>query len=153
MRGRVIGLGLLGLGAFLLAAAVALPAVLVPSMVRLPLDQKADVVVTDDHATYIDLSKLAETQGPVTAHLRVQARLAGGTGDQMVAAEAVYSSERALLVEPVSGKIVRSVEKPVIVLRGPDGTEGAHVLAATLGPDAAALKKSAADAADTRDQI
>jgi hypothetical protein len=269
MRGRVIGLGLLGLGAFLLAAAVALPAVLVPSMVRLPLDQKADVVVTDDHATYLDLSKLAETQGPVTAHLLVQgdpaardatadvavwhsgttitdakrelivepsevvncldrrtaaavacddasqkidgltltfpfdtqkqdyplwngnvgkavtarftgedsvdgvavyrfeqsvpetvikktdvpAHLAGGTGDAMVSAEAVYSSERTILVEPVSGKIVSSVEKPVIVLRASDGAEGAHVLQATLGPDAAALKKAAADAADTRGQI
>jgi Porin PorA len=269
MRGRVIGLGLLGLGAFLLAAAVALPAVLVPSMVRLPLDQKADVVVTDPHGTYLDLSKLAETQGPVTAHLLVQgdptarsastdvavwhsgttitdskrelivepsevvncldrrtaaavacdeasqkidgltltfpfgtqkrdypvwngnvgkavtarfagedsvdgvdvyrfqqsvpetvikktdvpAHLAGGTGDAMVPAEAVYSSERTILVEPVSGKIVSSVEKPVIVLRGPDGVQGAHVLEATLGPDDAALKKAAADAADTRGQI
>jgi hypothetical protein len=269
MRRRTIGLSLLGLGAFLLAAAVALPAFLVPTLVRLPLDQKADVVVSDEDANYLDRSKLEEAQGPITVHLLVEgdpgardassdvavwhsgttitdahdelvvepsevvncldrrtaeavpcddasediegltltfpfgtekkdypvwngnagkaiparftgqdevhgvavyrfeqtvpetvidktdvpAHLVGGTGDEMVSAEAVYSSDRVILVEPTSGKIVSSVEHPVIVLRGPDGTDGATVLDATLGPDGAALKKAAADAADTRGQI
>ena len=44
MRGRAIGLGLLGLGAFLLAAALCVRLLLEPALVKLPLDQKAELV-------------------------------------------------------------------------------------------------------------
>jgi hypothetical protein len=82
----------------------------------------------------------------------VPGRLAGSDED-MVTADVVYSNERTILVEPVSGKIVSSVESPNIVLQGPEGDTGATILSATFGPDDATLSANAADAADTRDQI
>jgi hypothetical protein len=269
MRGRAIGLGLLGLGAFALVAALMVWLFLAPTMVRLPLDQKADVTVTDQNATYLDRKVLEETQGPVTAHLKVEGdpaagdasddvavwhsgttitdgegelitepseivncldrrtaeavacdeasgdiegltltfpfdtqkrdyevwngnageavtarytgedevngvsvhqfeqsvpetvidqievpgSLAGSDSAGMVTADVVYSSERVILVEPTSGKIVSSVEHPVTVLQGPDGSRGITVLDATLGPDEAALETAAQEAGDTRDEI
>lgn len=68
-------------------------------------------------------------------------------------ADVVYSNERTILVEPVSGKIVSSVENPRIVLKNPNGATGATILAATFGPDDETLARNAEDAADTRSQI
>lgn len=269
MQRRTVGLGLMGLGAFLLAGALAVQLFLVPTMVRLPLDQQSAVTVSDENATYLDRSALRVREGLVTVNLRVQgdagdaeatddvavwysgttitdgrgelitdpsetincidrrnaeavdcdvrsadiegltltfpfdtekqdydvwngnagqtfparyvgeeeingvdvyrfeisipetvidesqvpSRIAGGGSNTMVTAEVVYSSERQILVEPVSGKIVSSVEQPTIFLRGPGGATGATVLQADLGPDEATLQANAADAADTRDEI
>ena len=57
------------------------------------------------------------------------AELAGADGDGTVEADVVYSNERTLWVEPTSGVIVTAEEHPYTVLRGPDGTEGAVLLA------------------------
>ncbi|MGY1700423.1 DUF3068 domain-containing protein [Geodermatophilus sp. SYSU D00766] len=83
----------------------------------------------------------------------VPGTFAGESSADTVTADVVYSSERTILVEPVSGKIVSSVEHPVTVLRGPSGDTGLTVLEAELGPTGDGLAEAAADAAETRDQI
>ncbi|MGY1727364.1 DUF3068 domain-containing protein [Geodermatophilus sp. SYSU D01062] len=269
MRRRVLGFVLLALGALCLGAALAIRLVLAPTLVTLPLDQEASRAVVDEDATYLDMERLEEAQGEVTARLTVQGdadspdasddvavwasgttittadgtlvtepsevvncldretaeavdcgaasedidgltltfpfhtrqrdyevwngnvgeavparydgedevegvevyrflqsvpetvirqievpgSLAGESGDATVTADVVFSSEREILVEPVSGKIVSSVESPVTVLRGPSGDNGVTVLSAELGPTEDGLRDAAADAADTRDQI
>ena len=72
MRRRAIGLGLLGVGAFLLAAALAVRVFLVPVMVSLPLDQTGATTVSDENATYFDMKELEQKQGYVEANVRVQ---------------------------------------------------------------------------------
>lgn len=101
-------------------------------------------------AVYRFLQSIPET---VIDQVEVPGRLAGETTDGTVTAEVVYRSERELLVEPVSGKIVSSVESPVTVLRGPSGDTGATILSAELGPSAESLRTAAEGAAETRDQI
>jgi len=54
MRRRAIGLSLLALGAVLLGAALAVRLFLVPTMVRLPLDQTGSTTVAYDNATWFD---------------------------------------------------------------------------------------------------
>jgi hypothetical protein len=72
MRGRAVGLGLLRLGAFLLAAALAVKVFLVPTMVRLPLDQTGSTTVSDEDATFLDMKVLEEQQGFAQANVKVQ---------------------------------------------------------------------------------
>ena len=55
MRGRAIGLGLLGLGAFLLAGALAVRLFLEPALVKLPLDQTASPTAVGTHVTFFDI--------------------------------------------------------------------------------------------------
>ncbi|WP_369258824.1 DUF3068 domain-containing protein [Geodermatophilus amargosae] len=269
MRRRVLGFVLLGLGALCLGAALAVRLVLAPTLVTLPLDQKASVTVVDPDATYLDFESLSEVSGEVTARLQVRGDVTAGEASDDVAvwssgttitnedgdlltepaevvncldrttaeavdcdaasadidgltltfpfdtqqqdyevwngnvgeavtarydgedevegvevyrfvqtvpetvirtaevpgtfagessadtvtADVVYSSERTILVEPVSGKIVSSVEHPVTVLRGPGGDTGLTVLEAELGPTDEGLGDAAAGAAETRDQI
>ncbi|TFV82846.1 DUF3068 domain-containing protein [Blastococcus sp. CT_GayMR16] len=274
MRRRAIGLGLLGVGAFLLAAALAVRVFLVPVMVRLPLDQTGSTTVSDENATYFDMKELEQKSGFVEANVQVEgdpeaedadsdvavwlsgtaitdedgelvtpttesticldrhsaesvpcdaaqindeptdiegltvtfplgteardyevwnsnigaavparyvgeeevegvtvyrfeqsipetviderevpAALAGGSGSGNVTAEVVFSNDRTLLVEPTSGKIVKVTENPVTVLRGPNGSTGVTILSAQFSPEDAAVRDSAAEAADTRDQI
>ena len=83
----------------------------------------------------------------------VPSSFAGGSGTGDVTADVVFSNERTLLVEPTSGKIVKVTEHPVTVLRGPDGATGVTVLSADFAPTDKAVRKSAASAADTRNQI
>jgi len=73
MRGRAIGLGLLGLGAFLLAAALCVRLLLEPALVKLPLDQKAEPVAEGTDVDYFDLGQLKQLHG-LDAHVeqRVQ---------------------------------------------------------------------------------
>jgi len=56
MRGRAIGLGLLGLGAFLLAAALCVRLFLEPALVKLPLDQKASPTAAGTDITFFDIA-------------------------------------------------------------------------------------------------
>lgn len=56
MRGRAIGLGLLGLGAFLLAAALCVRLILEPALVKLPLDQTAEPTADGTDVEWLDLA-------------------------------------------------------------------------------------------------
>lgn len=88
MRARAIGLGLLGLGAFLLAGALAFPLFLAHALVQLPLKQ-ADVhaVAVASDAHYFDFEhQQAHSGEPVTARQRVVtlSTAAGAGGDVAV---------------------------------------------------------------------
>src|SRR3712207_6280210 len=72
MRARTTGLVLLGLGAFLLVGALLMSLVLAPTLVRLPLDQKSEVISVDEDATYLDRSELEQAEGPVIVNLLVK---------------------------------------------------------------------------------
>jgi hypothetical protein len=72
MRRRALGLSLLALGAVLLGAALAVRLFLVPTMVRLPLDQTGSTTVADDNATWFDQETLEQKSGPVEANVVVQ---------------------------------------------------------------------------------
>jgi hypothetical protein len=74
MRGRAIGLGLLGLGAFVLAAALAVRLFLEPALVKLPLDQKAEPVGVGTDVSFFNLQDFEQFEG-LTAD--VQQRVEG----------------------------------------------------------------------------
>jgi hypothetical protein len=63
MRGRAIGLGLLGLGAFLLAGALAVRLFLEPALVKLPLDQEASPTADGTDVSFFDLSAMKQLHG------------------------------------------------------------------------------------------
>jgi hypothetical protein len=63
MRGRAIGLGLLGLGAFLLAAALAVRLFLEPALVKLPLDQTAEPTAQGTDVEFFDLAAARQLTG------------------------------------------------------------------------------------------
>jgi hypothetical protein len=63
MRGRAIGLGLLGLGAFLLAGALAVRLFLEPALVRLPLDQTAEPTAVGTDIEFFDLAAQKQLRG------------------------------------------------------------------------------------------
>jgi Porin PorA len=63
MRGRVIGLGLLGLGAFLLAGALAVRLLLEPGLVKLPLDQKAKPTAVGSDISWYDFENQQQLRG------------------------------------------------------------------------------------------
>jgi hypothetical protein len=275
MRGRAIGLGLLGLGAFLLAAALCVRLFLEPALVKLPLDQEADPTAQGTGISYFDLSAMEQlrdldadvvqkvvgdpssdganddvavwnfgstitaTDGtllnastyrvcidrreavavecdvdhidydderpvegltltfpfgtekkdydlfnsttgqawpakfeaveelgglevyrfqqsiPATAirQTDVPAALVGSDDEGSVTADVVYSNERTIWVEPTSGVIVTSEENPDTVLRGPDGTEGAVILAGTFAGDEDTVAAGVERAEDTRGKI
>ena len=72
MRGRAIGLGLLGLGAFLLAGALATKLFLVPALVTLPLDQTADPVANGTGVDYFAVGTQQQYRGvDVVVHQHV----------------------------------------------------------------------------------
>src|SRR4051812_27787755 len=74
MRGRAIGLGLLGLGAFLLAGALAVRLLLEPALVKLPLDQTASPTAQGTDVSFLDLSQMKQLRGLET---EVQQRVEG----------------------------------------------------------------------------
>ena len=74
MRRRAIGLGLVGLGAFLLAAALLVRLVLVDTLVRLPLDQTAEPTARGTDVSFFDTAELEQLRG-LEAH--VQQRVQG----------------------------------------------------------------------------
>ena len=274
MRGRVIGLGLLGLGAFLLAGALAVRLLLEPALVKLPLDQtamptaegsdiswydfenkqqmrglEADVVqevegraddpaanedvavwsfgstvtATDgtllnagtyrvcldrreavavdcesDHVEYDDdvavegltltfpfgtekrdyevfnstaaqafpatFEGVEDKGGLETYRFQVSipetvvrsAELPGaqvGLTEPTVAVDVVYSNERTIWVEPVSGVIVTSEESPVTEMHGPDGDTLLTILSGTFAGDEKTIADGAKRAEDYRGQI
>lgn len=85
MRGRAIGLGLLGLGAFVLAAALCVRLFLEPALVKLPLDQKADPVAIGSGIDFFSQGELKQYRGldaTVVQHVRGDAS-ADGAGDDV----------------------------------------------------------------------
>lgn len=70
-----------------------------------------------------------------------------------VTGEVVYSNERTIWVEPVSGVIVTSEENPETVLRGPDGEEGPTILAGNFAGDEDTIAAGVERAEDIRGQI
>lgn len=274
MRGRAIGLGLLGLGAFVLAAALCVRLFLEPALVKLPLDQKADPVaigsgvdffsqgelkqyrgldatvrqhvkgdptadgagsdvavwnfgsvMTDadgmqldastyrvcldrrtaeavdcpsDHVNYdkgvtiegltltfpfgteqkdyplfntttgkafparfdgveklqgLEVYRFVQTiPETVLREAEVPGSLVGSTKPS-VTVEAVYSNERTLWVEPVSGVIVTAEEHPKAELRGPAGETGPTMLAGDFAADEKTVSAGVTRAVDSRDKI
>ncbi|TFV45958.1 DUF3068 domain-containing protein [Blastococcus sp. TF02A-35] len=72
MRRRAVGLGLLGFGALLLGAALAVRLFLEPTMVRLPLDQSGSTTIADENASFFDQGKLQQMRGYAEANVVVQ---------------------------------------------------------------------------------
>ncbi|MGY1771208.1 DUF3068 domain-containing protein [Blastococcus sp. SYSU D00813] len=89
-----------------------------------------------------------EVPEQVVGTATVPRTLAGG-GAGTVSADVVHRNSRTLLVEPVSGVVVRTEESPVTVLRGPDGTPGAVLLSGTL----TTTEESAGDAVDRAQEV
>ncbi|MGY2003495.1 DUF3068 domain-containing protein [Blastococcus sp. SYSU DS1024] len=275
MRGRAIGLGLLGLGAFLLVGALMVRLVLVPTMVKLPLDQSASPTAVGTDVSYFDLENQRQLRGleaqvtqrvegdpgaeaagddvavwnfgstitdsddrllnagtyrvcldrrtavavecavdavdydrdvdvegltltfpfgtekrdydvwnanaaqafparfdseeelngldvykfvleipeTVIRETEVPGALVGTPDAGTVTAEVVYSNTRTLWVEPTSGVIVTAQEEPNTVLRGPDGTTGATILAGRFAGTDETIAQGVERAEDTRGQI
>ncbi|MGY1849241.1 DUF3068 domain-containing protein [Blastococcus sp. SYSU DS1021] len=74
MRGRVIGLILLGAGAFLIAAALSVRLILAPTMVKLPLDQTAEPTASGSGVSFFDLGEMRQLRG---LEAEVQQRVQG----------------------------------------------------------------------------
>lgn len=72
MPRRAVGLSLLSIGAILLGAALAVQLFLVPTMVRLPLDQTGSTTVSDENASYFNTGELEQLEGYVEANVDVQ---------------------------------------------------------------------------------
>ena len=89
----------------------------------------------------------------VVRELDVPASFAGADGDGTVTAEVVYSNERTIWVEPTSGVIVTSQESPNTVLRGPEGTTGATILAGNFAGSEQTISDGVERAEDIRGQI
>ena len=89
----------------------------------------------------------------VVRELDVPAAFAGADGDGTVTAEVVYSNERIIWVEPTSGVIVTSEESPNTVLRGPEGTTGATILAGDFAGSEQTISDGVERAEDIRGQI
>src|SRR3954454_13913560 len=77
MRRRAIRLGLLGLGAFALAAALLVRLVLVDTLVRLPLDQTASPAAQGTDVSYFDTAALEQRRGMT---VEVKQRVEGDPG-------------------------------------------------------------------------
>jgi Porin PorA len=87
MLRRAIGLGLLGLGACLLGAALAVRLFLVPGLVKLPLDQKAAPVAQGTNISFFDIGEQEQLEGlEATVQQRVQGdpTADGASGDVAV---------------------------------------------------------------------
>ncbi|CAA9226667.1 MAG: hypothetical protein AVDCRST_MAG52-800 [uncultured Blastococcus sp.] len=275
MRGRAIGLGLLGLGAFLLTAALTVRLLLEPALVKYPLDQKASPTAQGTGIDYFDLAAAEQLRGleadvrqrvegdpgsdaasddvavwnfgsTITAtdgtllnagtyrvcidrreavavecdvdHVEydesvsvegltltfpfgteqkdydvfntttrqawpasfdgeeqlegldvyrfvqripetvirttdVPAALLGSDAGGTISADIVYSNERTIWVEPTSGVIVTSQERPDTVLVGPDGEVAATILAGTFAGDADTVAAGVQRAEDIGTQI
>ncbi|MET0763595.1 MAG: DUF3068 domain-containing protein [Blastococcus sp.] len=89
----------------------------------------------------------------VVRSLEVPAAFAGSDEDGTVTADVVYSNERVIWVEPTSGVIVTSKESPVTVLRGPEGTTGATILAGDFAGSEQTISDGVKRAEDIRGQI
>jgi hypothetical protein len=89
----------------------------------------------------------------VVRSLDVPASFVGSDEDGTVTADVVYSNQRTIWVEPTSGVIVTSEENPNTVLRGPDGTTGATILAGHFAGSDQTIADGVERAKDIRSQI
>jgi Porin PorA len=89
----------------------------------------------------------------VIRELDAPAAFFGSAATGSVPAEVVYSNERTIWVEPVSGVIVTSEERPETVMRGPDGEAGPTILAGTFAGDEDTIADGVDRAEDIRSQI
>lgn len=89
--GRISGLILAGLGAFLVAFAVILPGYIAGQVVRFPLNEDETVTLTATGAAYLSPVKLTEVTG---ANIEVTDSITGvpGAGDSSIAVWSVYSA-------------------------------------------------------------
>jgi hypothetical protein len=92
-----------------------------------------------------------EVPAQVLGSVPVPGSLLGSSADALPA-DVVHSSTRTLLVEPVSGVVVSSVESPVTALRGSDGAAGATLLAGTFRWTDDTVDDAVARADDIRDE-
>jgi hypothetical protein len=76
-----------------------------------------------------------------------------GEDEFVVDADVVYSNERTIWVEPVSGVIVTSEESPNTVLRGPNGEDALTILAGTFAGTEETIAAGVERAEDFRGQI
>ena len=84
---------------------------------------------------------------------QVPGAMAGEPYEDVVTGEFVYSNVRTLWVEPTSGVIVTAEERPVTVIRGPEGTTGVTWLSGTFTATAETTAEGVERARDTRDKI
>ncbi|WP_409332998.1 DUF3068 domain-containing protein [Trujillonella humicola] len=89
-----------------------------------------------------------EVPEQVVRTVTVPGAITGG-GAGFLSAEVVHRNSRTLLVEPVSGVVVRTEESPVTVLRGLDGAAGPVLLSGTLTTS----EESAADAVGRAQEV
>jgi hypothetical protein len=83
----------------------------------------------------------------------VPGEMAGAPATATVHADFVYSNTRTMWVEPTSGVVVKAVETPNTVVRGPDGTDGVTWLAGTFTATDKTVATNADRARDTRSKI
>jgi hypothetical protein len=106
MRRRAVGLGLLCIGALLLGAALAVQLFVVPTMVRLPLDQTGSTTVSDENASYFNQEDLEQREGYVEANVDVQGDpLADEAGDDVAvwhAGTAITDEDGELVTPPTT---------------------------------------------------
>jgi len=102
MRGRAVGLGLLALGAFLLAGALIIPLLLVPALVKLPLDEQVLAVADGTGVAFFNVGDQKQLQDlNVTVRQKVVGHPDGaGAGDDVAVWEhgtALVSSDGTVL--------------------------------------------------------
>ena len=105
-RARVLGHGLLALGAVLLGAALAVRLFLAPSLVVLPLDQATVASASATDVTYLDFGTFEEIEG-AEADVRVEVQGAPGSADASDDV-AVWSSGTRLTDADTEGLITAS---------------------------------------------
>lgn len=110
----------------------------------------AGVEKIDGLEVYKFEQKIPET---VVEQKEVPGVMAGQPADASVDGDFVYTNTRTLWVEPTSGVIVTAAEKPLIVIRGPEGATGVTWLSATFTATDKTLSDGLDRARDTRDQI
>jgi DUF3068 family protein len=110
----------------------------------------AGVEKLDGLEVYKFVQSIPET---VVEQKEVPGSMAGQPADASVDADFVYTNTRTLWVEPTSGVIVTAAEKPLIVIRGPEGKTGVTWLSATFKATDRTLSDGLDRARDTRKQI
>jgi hypothetical protein len=102
-RARVLGHGLIALGAVLLGAALAIRLFLAPGLVVLPLDQNTVATASATDVTYLDFSTFEEIEG-ADASVRLEVQGAPGSADASDDV-AVWSSGTRLTDDGTGGLI------------------------------------------------
>jgi hypothetical protein len=115
-----------------------------------PFDARFDGV---EKLQGLDVYRFVQTiPETVVREAQVPGSLVGST-EPVVTAEAVYSNERTMWVEPVSGVIVTAEEHPAAVLRGPGGKTGPTLLAGDFAGNKQTISDGVKRAEDFHSQI